>query len=269
MKKDDKVVCAINECYVVDDCMQIMIPFKNAATILSQDGILFHSKKGSTIYINKYLEDERRNQFPYSNIPMHYTRKGLFGKVCYVNQIFDFKKPYILISNGGMVEYVAFKDNNRALLASPTTISLENKTIMTMSYDELLDYFSKENKIGNNNQFPYITLDGGFISSDSIVADIETGFVEKTIDFVRPFISVEFDNNNLKTKMTKIYLNCDGFGQKIGKVITYDIPITKYILEQLKFAEIINNTKEPKISLKLNPGISQKDIDLAIQKVKK
>lgn len=270
MKKDDKIVYAVKDCYVADDCVQIMIPVRDNSTILSQDGILFHSeKKNSSVYTNKYLEDERRHQFPYSNIPMHYERKGLFGKLCYVNQVFDFGKPYILMNNCGIGEYVAFKDNNRALLVSPTSISLANETSNIMSSDELIDYISKKNQTDNDNQTSYNIIKGKIISTDSIIDAIKVGFQNKTIDFVSPFLSVQFINDDLRIQMIRILLGGDTFGRDFGKVVTYDVPITKYTLEQLKYSEVINNTKEPKIPLKLNPGVSKEDLDLAIQKIKK
>ena len=48
------------------------------------------------MYVNKYLEDERRKQFPYSNIPTHFS-KIKFKKVIYTNQLLDFEKPYIIV----------------------------------------------------------------------------------------------------------------------------------------------------------------------------
>ena len=83
MKKTNEIIQRIKSCYVADDCIQIMTPYRDGITILSQDDILFHYKKNSNYYINKYLQDERRKQFPYSNIPTHYSRVGLFDRRIY------------------------------------------------------------------------------------------------------------------------------------------------------------------------------------------
>lgn len=45
MKKTSEIVQKIKSCYVEDDCIQIMVPYKDEITILSQDDILFHYKK--------------------------------------------------------------------------------------------------------------------------------------------------------------------------------------------------------------------------------
>ena len=39
-----------------------------------------------------------------------------------------------------------------------------------------------------------------------------------------------------------------------------NIPVTKFALEQLQYAPKINISREPKIPLRLNPGITKKDI---------
>ncbi len=188
MKKDDKIVYAVKDCYVADDCVQMMVAFKNNSIILSQDGILFHSEKNNpSVYTNKYLEDERRHQFPYSNIPMHYERKFLFWKLCYVNSVFDFEKPYILINDSSINVIEAFKDNNRALVVSPSLIHFENQMSNIMSSDELINYFSEQTD--NDNQTSYNISNGRIISNDSIISAIKTGF-EYRIGCVSPFFMV-------------------------------------------------------------------------------
>ena len=53
MKKTNEIIQRIKSCYVADDCIQIMTPYRDGITILSQDDILFHYKKNSNYYINK------------------------------------------------------------------------------------------------------------------------------------------------------------------------------------------------------------------------
>ena len=60
MKKANEMIQRIKSCYVADDCIQIMIPYKDGITILSQDDILLHYKKILIIIlINIYkMKDE-------------------------------------------------------------------------------------------------------------------------------------------------------------------------------------------------------------------
>lgn len=108
MEKSKEYVQKIKSHYVGNDCVQVMIPYQNALTIVSPDGMLYHHTPESRIYVNKYLEDERRKQFPYSNIPTHYSRI-LFKKFAYTNQILDFDKPYIRIGEWFLVRKLCCK----------------------------------------------------------------------------------------------------------------------------------------------------------------
>ena len=137
MKKTNEIVQRIQSHYVGDDCIQIMFPYQDTLTILNQDGMLYHHKPGSSVYVNKYLEDERRKQFPYSNIPTHFSRVK-FKKVAYTNQLLDFEKPYIRIGDGYFSESFVIKDNNQALLIS--SIMEPDNHVEHMTYDELLKY---------------------------------------------------------------------------------------------------------------------------------
>ena len=63
MKQTNEIIQRIKSYCVADDCIQVMIPYRDGITILSQDDILFHFKNNSNYYINKYLQDERRSNF--------------------------------------------------------------------------------------------------------------------------------------------------------------------------------------------------------------
>ena len=67
----------ISNHYVGDDCVQVMVPHyaNDGITILNSDGITYHHKPNSNLYINKYISDERKNGFPYSEIPTHHDRR--------------------------------------------------------------------------------------------------------------------------------------------------------------------------------------------------
>lgn len=311
MKKVPEIVQKIESYYVSDDCIQIMIPYKNAITILNKDGILFHNKVDSNLQINKYLEDERRKQFPYSNIPTHYSTVGLSKKITYSNQLFEFEKPYIRIFDGYIVESFVVKDNNQALLIN-SVMQTYNKYTKHMTYDELLKFVEKND---NNEQTYYVYLNGSIPYSDSqlypneerIYNYIKNQF-EKAIknfreyqqcnlDTVSRFLSqnpwfldyIEQNINNLDLSLVDFNIGIDGTLLIIRtnddnitiqgidasfikhddfKVDIYDILVTKYTLEQLKFKSKINTTKEPRIPLRLNPSVTKQDIQEAKQMVK-
>ena len=44
MKKIDQEVCRVPNCYVGEDCIQIMVPYENSVAIFSKDGIMYSHK---------------------------------------------------------------------------------------------------------------------------------------------------------------------------------------------------------------------------------
>lgn len=115
----------IDKEYVKDDCVQVMIEFKDGLSIqnTSTNETIFNFEKDKTGYINTYLEDERRANFPYGNIPVHRTIKNL--KIYnVVNQILDFDTTYKVnyIFKGILEPYLPqgyiriVKDNDEAFL---------------------------------------------------------------------------------------------------------------------------------------------------------
>lgn len=312
MKKTNKFVQKIKNHYVSDDCVQVMIPYQDTLTIINQDGILYHHKPGSSVYINKYLEDERRKLFPYSNIPTHYSRI-FFKKITYTNQILDFEKPYIRIGNGFWLESYVVKDNNQALLIS--VINQPDERIEHMTYDELLKFIGKSNN-NDEEEIYYVSLSGALpINNKEVIPSkeeihnyIRKSLSENVTDFKReisepessvgrylrdnpwfieyvdqnlknidyssidfnykvdePMLIVRINNGNITIQGVEIiFVKEDDY-----KVNIYDIPVTKYSLEQLKGVPKINITREPRIPLRLNPGVNKQDIKEAKQMIKK
>ena len=165
----------IDSYYVGNDCVQVMFPFRDTISIISQNGILFHYKPGSSVYVNKYLEDERREQFPYSNIPMHYARiRG--KKYTYTNQLLDFDKPYINISDGGIEENYVVKDNNEALLVTNVNETVNYHTVH-MTFEEFLRFTGKHDENDNNKENServyYLGINGGLYDYDTILKSKE------------------------------------------------------------------------------------------------
>lgn len=99
MKEKYLFVEKIPKCFISDDCVQVMIPFTKGITIYDKDSFMGkdivcrYYVDGSKSAINKYLNDDRRHNFPCSNIPLYCSSNG-FKKVYYVNQLFEYDTDY-------------------------------------------------------------------------------------------------------------------------------------------------------------------------------
>ena len=164
MKKTNEIVQKIESQYVLDDCIQIMIPYSNAMTIVSSDGILFHDKKNSELHINKYLEDERRTYFPYSHIPTHCEKNGK-EKIMKVNQILEFNKPYIGVGDDLILERFVLKEKNQALLYKGLIFPTNEETHY-MTYDRLVEFIARSKT--SENETYYLYQDGSIIEPGKI-----------------------------------------------------------------------------------------------------
>lgn len=315
MMKVSKLVQKIESHYVGDDCVQIMTPYRNEITIFNKDGILFSHNVKSHIAINKYLDDERRNQFPYSNIPTHYSRDGLFRKFNYVNQLLDFEVPYIRVSDDSIVESFAVKDKNEALLlnkditgtgtkkASYVTryeleklyTEAENKFILhledrkyageetfeisdfqSISSEEEIRNFIKEQVINGSNYFrKHINSSDGY---NLLKNPIFLNYVNQCIDnfdLIDKSFNINLSGSRAiivitnKNDISLQYVEAKYVSKNNYRIDSIDLPVNKYTLEQLKYlSSKILKTKEPKIPLRLNPGVTVQDIQEAKEKVK-
>lgn len=313
MKKVSEIVQRIESHYVGDDCCQIMLPFGSKATIISNDGILFH--KSHDDLINSYLSDERRKRFPYSNIPIHFFEDNLCGKIGYTNQLINFDTPVVRIGSGCVIESFAVKDNSSALFVSNVLYSYEDDKFI--SWEKILcrDDVLKLLTAKEGEEVFYVTSEGEwyteipFVEEEKII-DLVRHNMHNNISEVRMYIERSNDslgnyivNNAMLNFMQEccdkvdfgiLNLNANLYGNDIMFVVriidgeisikgfkirfvsrnkylvhTYDIPVTKYTLEQLKFTSLkIEKTREPKISLKSNPNISKQDIQEAKRMVK-
>ena len=280
--------------YVGEDCFQVMIPhYDRISTILNADGMIYHYKPNSKTFVNNYLTDKRKVQFPYSDIPIHTKRVGL-RKLVMINQILEFSKVYLQISNGVITEQFGLKDGNEALLAVKNIVP-SNKITKILTRDEFDKFIEK----ANGNVFD---LNGGIYSNDIIPSEeeileqykklliksiertifnnvrdripdsvqklIDRGIERTTIEDVPQGIGIDSNvvlvfksNDNNKSneieqvKIVNIYFE----GKNRYKVEIYDAPITIYTLEHLKQLEQLNliKTKEPKIRKSLNSGVNE------------
>ena len=278
--------------YVSDSCIQIMIPHLNESiTILNSDGMTYHYKPNSELFINNYVLDNRKDKFPYSKIPTHKRRIG-FKKIEYINQLFDFNRVYLQISDGMLIEHYVIKDGDEALLAKKFIIpSKETKIMNRTQIDELM----------NTANLGLYSFDGtkweGFrlISDEKVLEWYKeklinqrkeeqefrsysnpthkalTEIIYKSIENMTPddvelqpilldnTILVSSDNNEIKN-IKAIEIKFKGSNKYIVDI--YDFPITIYSMEHLKQLEQTNfmETKEPKISLFRNPQIDKEEL---------
>ncbi len=313
-----EVIQKIEKQYVGEDCIQMMIPFKKCITILNQDGILFHQMKGSNLlYINKYMEDERRKQFPYYNIPLHNARVG-FNVLTYTNQLLEYGKPYIKIGDGKISENYVLKEKDEAVLVNATMEVNKNSKYMT--YEEFLKVISKSDDKDEQTYFVY--LDGSIPINENednlypfkdFKEAIYNWIQNKLMQNIKDFRDYQEEHSDLVGDYLKenpwflnymeacvknLDLSLMEFNLKIFKDVTllvirikdkdikiqgieatfvkedtfkvdmYDIPVTRYTLEQIKSIPKMNITREPKISLKLNPHVTASDIEEAKQMIR-
>lgn len=306
MKKE--CVQRINSWYVGDDCIQIAVSYRNALSILSQDTVLYHHYHSSNCFINEYLDDERRYNFPYSNIPTHCERRR-FTKYNYTNQLFEFDKPYIRIGDGKIVESFVVKDGDEALLVN--RLLTGQSEVKYMTNKELQQLFSKVDGeklicLGYCGGFQ-LTKDGiSYAFGDEIIPDEDVlvsyyreKIRERIVEYNKGDSGLFSDNmmNYFEKSLATLEINdlpfgfpiCENYiifrtdGEKIKiqdvsawlqsgnnyKVLVTDIPVHDYCLEQIKFlSEDIAKTREPKIRLSLNPGVKKSDVQQAKQMVK-
>lgn len=274
--------------YVGNDCVQIMLPHKDdAITILNSEGITYHYYPNSNFYVNKYISDNRKTQFPYSSISTHQARIGL-KKVEYVNQLLDFNRVYLQISDNMIVEYFALKDGEEALLASKYILPIQRTEIMNrtqideliktanlgiynlsgakiaeynfISDNELLELY-KEQLIAEKQEYEFYN-EGKIPSAEIFNKNIENmtpSDIPIQPVLLNNIIIISSDNNEIKSIK---YLVVKFKGPDKYIVDIYDFPITIYNLEHMKYLEQTNfrNTPEPVIKKSLNPKTNMSEV---------
>lgn len=286
--------------YVGDDCIQIMIPhFLNyGITILNSDGMTYHYKPNSSLFIDKYISDERKKQFPYSEIPNHKSRDRL-KKVEYVNQILDFNRAYIEISNGIIKEYYVVKDCDEALLATKYIIPNQEqskyvtreemlkvlktanggmfsgngghlKNYLFPTEKIILEWYKEQLINRRKNEQLYYNVDG---TDDNLTKYFYQTLDKLTIHDVPSDLTVlddailiNVDNGEIKSVKAIVvkFISADRY-----KIEINDFPITIYSLEHMKKLEQTDSRKtaEPKFPRLLNKAINKEEIKKAKQLV--
>lgn len=226
-KKVNEIVQKINSWYVGEDCVQFMIPYKNAITILDRNGIVYHHKEGTDDFINNYLIDERRKQFPYHNIPTHYTKFAFNGKFHYTNQLLDYDQPYIRIVDGYLIESYIVKDKNEALAISK--VMSVNKSTSFKTREELEKMFKQPSIEGETL---YCLYEDGTIQVNNECNIISE---KEILDSIKEQLSknVEYFKNHTKNypeSLTSNYLRKNDFFLEFAKHSISALDLNEYKL---------------------------------------
>ena len=245
----------IKSCYVGDDCVQIMFAYNDGLTILSPEGVVYHENGTNNEYINKYLDDERRKKFPYSDIPMH---KELFGfKI--TNQILDFNKSYLRFFDGNIVENYVVKDGNEALIVDKIHLMQDNKRSIFLDFLEREEYVivKKINKLEKINKLIKSRDENTYFLFDSLLIP-DVNYINDIPENKLTFQKVQIADGKFIIDVIKLYQ--ENFSLNLeGDCIS--ISSKHATLEQLKYLSgKIKTCSNPNISPLLNPNISKEVI---------
>lgn len=259
----------------------------SGVTLLNSEEIIYHYKPNSQLFINKYPSDDRKNQFPYAEIPIHKSKVGL-KTLEYVNQLLDFNRVYIEITNGVIIENYTVKDGNEAIVA--TKFIIPNEKVQPMNRDEVLNLL----QTANGGMF---SLDGGRWVDYKLPTEEEilewykkqiikkrkqeqntycvnkelTEYLYKSLDkltindvpsditIYEDAILVTIEEKEIKS-IKSIVVKFMSTNNYIVEI--YDFPITIYSLEHMKKLEQTSKrkTSEPKFPRRLNKEIKREEL---------
>lgn len=280
--KSKIIIQRIPEHYVRDDYFQIILGYQRSMAL--RDNVTFkYMDWPNEERINSYIDDERKDKFPYSNIPTH-KKRILFKKYNMVNQILSFEIPYLNFFDGKITYNFALKDGKKALLITDIPKINPNKhKEISMTRDELIKLLApKENLsiLNGNNWCSGMKLGEQSKLLENYKADIldrikELNDCDILIDAIdlnninkiptsyitsyEPFLLLNGDKNGGLSFLKISFETVDG---NLYIVFIDEIELPKYSLSQTKSMSnaIYFNSKEPKISKKLNHNITFSEI---------
>lgn len=296
---ENKEYAIVPNHYANDYCLQVMLGYRNYAILYGNNKLMCYKNfKCRQKEINTYLKDEMRYEFPYSTIPEHAERKFLI-KINYVNQIFDYERPYIFIHDGLITKLSFFKEKSKVISHSQLLNgSIGKEKIKTVTREEIEKYL-KTGFIDNTDctkyQSIYIFSINGLLHDSSllsekkiidqekqrlmnIVDDEMSGYNKETLNEFKNAINllnsiepcylvndgrlmIKFKSNN---EMKLEYFVIKYIKPNVYKLIVSDIPVTIQSLQDVISKINIDKIKylrEPRISLFSNPNISKEMIE--------
>ena len=278
-----KIIQRIPAHYVEDDYFQIMLGYQHFMALLDNKSFKYADWPNMEL-INTYIDDKRKDKFPYSNIPIH-KQRILFQKYIMVNQILSFERQYLLFFFFFLKYYFALKDGNDALLISSTPkINADKHKEIFMTHNELAELLKfKERqfildgdewcnglqlreqnellefyKINLLNRLKSLNPDDILIDAINMIDKIPESYVTS----FTPCLLIHGSKNGELSFLKISFKTNDGY---MYTVSIDEIELPKYSLLQAKMMSnaIYINSKEPKISTILNPNIPSTEIEKA------
>lgn len=234
--------------YTGDKCALITLPFKMCITVFDdnvyKNNIICHYDfTDDSQNINKYLTDDRKNSFPYANIPMY---KGLFGRY-YINGLFEYNKHYICIIDGFVRDRYLVKDGDN-------TIVLNRCLYVPMHVKG--NIFSKKDIIEILNSYRDVILFDKF--------GRRYYYDKDHFNDIEHFISVGgglFIYNKNNCNIIRIIKINDNIGIDDFCYKEFDISLNEYTKEELKyFSSKIRNVRDICVYSCINPNIDSRII---------
>lgn len=301
MKKFDEIVQKMHSHYVKYDYIQIMLAYRDYLVFFGNKDLMYfknYFEKSPSLFegnVNAYLNDERKEDFPYSQIPEHIERVLLFRKMNFVNQILDFEKPYIRINDGLITKMTAYKDGDEAIVHTKIlNRKLYNHRTKEITREEIENYLKTGSlKQLDEEEFEDVSifdmngrLYNSRLESEQIWIDQEkerltriisesSEYRESTkielqraiakLDEIEPFTLTQKAMIKFKAN-GEIKIDCFAIKyEERGKykIIIANLPVTMESLAMIKSKSelpVIKTLKEPKISLSLNPNVTKEQL---------
>lgn len=294
---DIKVVRRIPSHYVQEDCIQEMVGYRDGLCIIATDGIVFNDFNDDET-INRYLNDERRFNFPYNNIPTHIRRIGL-RKYKMVNRILDFDKVYVHFTEQGIFTEQAIKNGEETLVVFEKMMYFNEPEEEMLTREELEQYFSEREDAyyfckGQPNRSLILPSDEQILNKfkkeveqeltdnttdrttslecidnliENLVDSITIDQVPANYDFLaRNNNILVISNNNGVIQVEAVDIKF--MANNLFKLVKKSLPIKFYTYEDIKDQKVYES-REPNISLRLNPELTKSDLEVARKLIRK
>ena len=277
MKSYNESLKKIDSNYVRDNYIKLMLQYKNYLMLYgNKDLMYYNNERGSSYsYKNAYLSDIRKDVFPDSDV-IEYYDMSLFKRKRCANQILDFNKDYIKVSDGVIYQITPYKAGDDAYIYTKILNgSLCNARTKSVSRMEIANYLQFGSFDGEIDKYAYtdiIDLDGNiynkWIDSEDSILDREKEELVRIInsnrtfsnsvreellrgisrlDMVKSFsypgrIMIKL-NNNIEIEYYSIkYLSKDNY-----EITLADFPVTKESLAMIKSRLELDNIKTYKM----------------------
>lgn len=242
----------IEEEYVKGDLAQLMLGTAKNELVISNDEIIFMKIDGDPI-INKYLSHDKRNDFPYADIPMHKEQRTEL-----YNMLFEMDKNYLVYELDTRINNIInnrFTRLDKGVLWNYEFASLDkHKKEQMMSRDEVkkvFDYFDYDsffiiNTLGKI-EFAYTIKDGVRINTrllptEGEVRNYMAGKKKLTLygGFFNILHNVMITSKNGNFKVCSFSLSVDEYG--CYKMVTQDV-ILPDLINEVEKDEVYESTR--------------------------